>query len=229
MDSASAAPARHKVLNVFIAISSLWLSFGSAACDSGPPPRAWPAPTVVAALTPSALSSRTDQYSDAPVEGGRHLRERAGEFHFAGPQPCHLAEQRGLHLIRGIVAGVDRAEQELAQIGGDDGGAVVAHQHHRMVTERPGERAALLRLDHQHVGVAELVGLVPERRLRSHRRAEMEHGDQINAGDAERHDGGRMMVDHRVHVGPRLVNATVDHALGIEGHRRRADRLRSRA
>ena len=66
MDSTSAAPATHNVLNVFIAISSLWLSCVSAASrlDALGAARLAGA-AVFAALTPSALSSRTDQYSDA--------------------------------------------------------------------------------------------------------------------------------------------------------------------
>ena len=41
-----------------------------------------------------------------------------------------------------------------------------------MLAERARERAPLLRLDHQQVGVAELVALIPERHVLAHRRAE---------------------------------------------------------
>jgi len=44
------------------------------------------------------------------------------------------------------------------------------------------ERGALLRLDHQHIGVAEFVVLVPVRRLVAADRAEVEDRQVVGAG-----------------------------------------------
>ena len=69
---------------------------------------------------------------------------------------------------------IDR-ETNSFQSAADDGRAVAVHQHRRIFAERPRQRAALLRLDDQKIGVAELVMLIPERRILAHRGAEMEH------------------------------------------------------
>ena len=94
-----------------------------------------------------------------------------------------------------------------------------------MRAERARERTPLLRLDHQHIGVAELVALVPERHGLPTGGAEVEHGHDGNAGDAERHHGRRMVMAHRRHIETRLIDAAVDHPLGIELDGRRHDRL----
>ena len=60
---------------------------------------------------------------------------------------------------------------------------------------------------------------------RPHRGAEVEHGHERHAGNRERHDRGRMMMTHRVHVRPRLENLAVDDALRIGPRHRRHDRI----
>ena len=52
-----------------------------------------------------------------------------------------------------------------------------------------------------------------------HAARHVEHRHEGNAGDAERHHRGRVVMADRHDVGPRLVDAAVDHALGIEPHR----------
>src|SRR6266436_4374875 len=46
------------------------------------------------------------------------------------------------------------------------------------------------------------------------------------AADAEWHHGSRMVMADRDHIGPRLVNLAMDHALGIELHDWRYNGLR---
>ena len=128
-------------------------------------------------------------------------------------------------LMLGVLRRIDRAEHELAQIAADHRRAVAAHHHDRMAAERARERGALLGLHHQQVGVAELVAAVPERRVPTHRGAEMEHRHERHAGDRERHDRGRMVVAHGIHVGARLEDLAMDHALGIRTRHRRHDRV----
>ena len=57
------------------------------------------------------------------------------------------------------------AEYQLADARPGHRCAVAAHQHHPVRSERAGERGAFLRLDHQHVGIAELIALIPERHV----------------------------------------------------------------
>src|SRR5262249_26625783 len=74
----------------------------------------------------------------------------------------------------------------------------------------------LLRLYHQKIGVAELVMLIPERRLFPHRGAQVKDRHDRLAGNAERHDHGRMMMAYRDDVAPRLINGAVNDAFGIK-------------
>ena len=157
--------------------------------------------------------------------GVRPLIERLRHGDLARRQRPDMAEPLGLAQVARIVAGIDRAENQLAQAAGDHRCAMTTHQHHGMAAERAGERGAFLRLDHQQVGVAEIVAAVPERRHRAHGGAEMKHRDHRVAADAERHDGGGVMVADGEHVGPCLVDLAVDDALGIELHGRRLHRL----
>src|SRR5262249_28635406 len=70
--------------------------------------------------------------------------------------------------------------------------------------------------DHQKIGVAELVMLIPERRLFPHRGAQVKDRHDRLAGNAERHDHGRMMMAYRDDVAPRLINGAVNDAFGIK-------------
>src|SRR5262249_15400422 len=80
----------------------------------------------------------------------------------------------------------------------------------------PGRASPLLRLYHQKIGVAELVMLIPERRLFPHRGAQVKDRYDRLAGNAERHDHGRMMMAYRDDVAPRLINGAVNDAFGIK-------------
>src|SRR6185437_11898361 len=84
-----------------------------------------------------------------------------------------------------------------------------------MLPESTGERGALLRLDHEHVGITELVALVPKWRANAAHRAEMKNRHVIRACCKQRHESRTMVMTHRVHLRPRLVNLSVDHPLGI--------------
>src|SRR5208283_2136071 len=106
------------------------------------------------------------------------------------------------------------------------GRAMAIHQHRRMLPERSRQRMALLLLHDQKVRVAELVMLVPERRLLAHRRAEMKDRQDRFAGNAERHDRRRVMMADRHDVLARLIDAAVDDALGVEMHLGRLHRAR---
>src|SRR6185437_16576227 len=84
-----------------------------------------------------------------------------------------------------------------------------------MLSESTRERGALLRLDHEHVGVTEFVALVPKWRANAAHRAEVKNRHVIRARRKQRHEGRTMVMTHRVHLRPRLVNFSVDHPLGI--------------
>ena len=100
------------------------------------------------------------------------------------------------------------------------------HQHGRVGPKRTRERAALLRLDHQQIGVPELVVLVPERHGLAHGGAEMKDRHDGNASDRERQHRRGMMMAHRRYLGPRRKDATVNDPLGKELDGRRGGRLR---
>ena len=85
-----------------------------------------------------------------------------------------------------------------------------------MLPKRPGERASLLLLYHQKIGVAELIILVPKQRLFPHSGSEMEDRHDWLAGDAERHHRRSMMMTYGDHVAPCLIDAAMDDALGIQ-------------
>jgi hypothetical protein len=94
-----------------------------------------------------------------------------------------------------------------------------------MRAERAGERTAFLGFDHEHVGVAELIALVPERHRLSAGSAQVKNRNDRNARHAERHHRRRMMVADGHHIRSRLVDAAMDDTLRIELHRWRLDRL----
>ena len=130
----------------------------------------------------------------------------------------------GLALQLRAVATEHGAERHFAQIGARDGGAVAAHQHHPMRPQRARQRRAFLRFDHQHVGVAELVPLIPERHV-THRGREVENRHHLLSRDGEGQNGVGVMMHDRIDLGAGLVNLAVDHALTIEAEFGRPDRL----
>src|SRR6185437_5110235 len=79
-------------------------------------------------------------------------------------------------------------------------------------------------LDHQHVGVAELIALIPELHL-AHDRAEMKYRDDLLPGNCVRQHRMGMMMDHRMDVGPRLVDFAVNHFFAVQPEFGRAHRL----
>src|SRR5215470_13388136 len=165
-----------------------------------------------------------------PVFPGPALRsgklvDRLRHFDLARRQQREIAEPLGLAQVTGIVAGIDGAENQLAQARADHGCAMASHQHHGMFAERAGERGAFGRFHHQQIGVAEFIATIPERRKRPHGGAEMKHRHDRIAADAEWHHGRRMMMAHRSHVRPRFENLAMDDALGIELCGRRLDGL----
>src|ERR1700683_4829354 len=89
-----------------------------------------------------------------------------------------------------------------------------------MSAQRVRERAALLRLHDQKIGIAELVMLIPERHLLAHGCAEMKDRNDRHTRDGKRHDRGRMVMTDGHDIGARLIDATVNHALGVEMHLR---------
>ncbi len=91
--------------------------------------------------------------------------------------------------------------------------------------ERFRQRPPLLRLHHQEISVAELLVLIPERHVLAGRSAKVKHRHNRLAGDGERHHRRRVVMAHRHHVGPRLINAAVNDPLGIELHFGQAQRL----
>ena len=135
------------------------------------------------------------------------------------------AEHERAQLMLGVLAHEDRARHQFLQsAAADDGGAVAVHQHRRMRSERARQRVALLLLDDQKVRVAELVVLVPKRRMLAHRRAEMEHRQDRLAGDGERHDRRRMVMANRHDIAARLIDAAMNDALGVKMRVRRLHR-----
>src|SRR5262249_18409759 len=124
-------------------------------------------------------------------------------------------DRHGAPLILRIARCVDRPEDAITNAGTGDGDAMSHHEHHPVLAESARERGTLLRLDHKHVGVAEFLTLVPERRTYAADRAEMEDRHIIRAGGKERHEGRTMVMAHRIHIGPRLVDFAVDHPFRI--------------
>ena len=148
-----------------------------------------------------------------------------GQLDLSRIQRLQLAEKRSAKLIIGVPAQINRAGDKFAQARADDGGAVALHQHHRIAAKRARERAALLRFDHEKIGVAELVVLIPERNFFSDCRAEMKHRHDPLAGYAEWHYRRGMMMAYRRHIAARLVNFAVNDALRIKPRIRRFHRL----
>src|SRR5674536_366937 len=90
-----------------------------------------------------------------------------------------------------------------------------AHQYDPVRPKRARERSAFLRLGHDQIGVAKFVTAVPERRLLADGGAEMIDRLELGAGNAEWQDRRRVVVAHRVHLRPRLVDFAVDDALAV--------------
>src|SRR5581483_9756574 len=109
-------------------------------------------------------------------------------------------------------AQINRTGDELPQGSADDGGAVALHQHHRIAPERARERAALLRFDHEKVGVAKFIILIPERHFFTNRSAEMEDRNDRLAGDAKRHHRRGVMMAYRGDIAARLVDLAMNNA-----------------
>ena len=73
------------------------------------------------------------------------------------------AERQRPHLILGVLAHEDRARDQLLQAAADHSGAVAVHHDRGVPAECARQRMALLRLDDQKIGIAELIMLIPER------------------------------------------------------------------
>src|SRR5664280_1599344 len=140
----------------------------------------------------------------------------AGHLGFARRQRGDgAADRQSTHMVFGVAGRIDRAEYAVLHAGAGDGDTVALHQHHPVAAERAGERGPLLRLDHQHIGVAEFVVLIPVRRLDAADRAEMEDRHIVGADGEQRHEGRAMVVAHRHDFRPRFVDFAVDYPLGI--------------
>src|SRR5436305_1966630 len=106
-----------------------------------------------------------------------------------------------LQLILRVLAHEDRSRDKLAHIGAHNRRTVVRHQDSWMFCKRTRKRAALLRFDHQQIGVSEFVPLVPEWNVLAGCRSEMKHRNDRHAGDAERQHRWGMMMTNRDDVG----------------------------
>jgi len=109
------------------------------------------------------------------------------------------------------------AERGVADVAAHHRGAVAAHQGGRTLGHRLRKIAAHGHVGHQKRGVAEMVVGVPNRHLVADRRAHVENRLDFQAGRAERNHALAVVVDHRHHLGPRLVERAVDEAFEI-GH-----------
>ena len=140
------------------------------------------------------------------------------EFHL-------LAHRLGLHLQLGVQLQIDRGVDGAAHIGPDHDAAVAAHQAGAALAELLRKIAALVHGADQQVGVAELGVLVPDRHLVADGGAHVHQRPHLVPGDAVGNDARAVIVDHRHHVGPRLIGAAVDRALGVEVLALGVDRL----
>src|SRR5579875_1368866 len=202
--------------------------------DAGRPSPKWSAPrpfglaparaggTASAPRAPPGDGRRSARLGDpqgpvfpGTVETGGLLADAACKLGLARRQGADAADGERAYLVFGIACREHRAEDAVAQAGAGDGDAMPLHEHQEALPEGARERRTLLRLDHQHVGVAELVALVPERRPNAAHRAEMEDRHIVGAGGKQRHEGGAVMMAHRHDVGTRLVDLAMDDALGI--------------
>src|SRR6185312_16873554 len=118
---------------------------------------------------------RARQPGRAGADLGRQLR-------FAARERGDGAERHRARLEIGVARREDRAEDAVLDAGADRGDAVPAHEDDTVAAERTREGGTLFRLDHQHVGVAEFVVLVPVRRADAADCAEMEDRHVIGAG-----------------------------------------------
>jgi len=91
----------------------------------------------------------------------------------------------GLQLEAGVLAHGRRTRDQLAHVASHDRGAMVGHQTAGMLAERRRASERPPRLDHQQVGVAELVALVPDG-MSSPTAARGETRHDRHAGDDER-------------------------------------------
>src|SRR5579864_5170556 len=79
---------------------------------------------------------------------------------------------------------------------------------------------------HEQIGVAEFRADIPDWNLGAHRRGGMKNGSQTRVlADAEGDDLVRMIVNHRMHVGPRLIDSAMDRALDIDRSAALVDRI----
>src|SRR6202521_835683 len=125
-----------------------------------------------------------------PRDGTRPQIIGAGALALGSGQRFDMAERVRAQLLLGVAADIDGAEHELVQRGPSDRGAVSAHQHDPVGSERARQGCAFLGLDHQQIGVAEIVTLVPERRLWADGAAQVIDRKELGAGNAERQDRG---------------------------------------
>src|SRR5437660_223716 len=103
---------------------------------------------------------------------------------------------------------------------------MTAHQRHIVAAEAFGEVAALLDIGDEQVGVAEIVGDVPDRNLASDKASRMDYRLQrCGIGDPEGQSVLGMRVYYRHHIRPGLEDRRVNEALEIEGGARIAHRL----
>ena len=94
-----------------------------------------------------------------------------------------------------------------------------------MLAEAFGKVLALVHGANQQIGVAELLVLVPDRHLVTNAGAHVHDRSHLVAGDAIGDHARAVVVDDRHRIGPRLIGAAVDRALGVEVLALGVDRL----
>ena len=90
-----------------------------------------------------------------------------------------------------------------------------AHQHHPVRAKTLRQIAALLRIDHQHVGITELVADVPYRDTRAHVAGGVDHRLQHTVGDGEGQHFIGVAVHHGMDVRACFIDAAMNEALQI--------------
>src|SRR6266699_2168994 len=144
----------------------------------------------------------------------RFLRRQEGD---------RAADLDRLRLQAGIDLGIDRAEHGERQARPRHGHAVPAHQHDRAATQRLGQRFSELGVRDQHVGHAADLADLEHGHLRREKRGNVEHRLHRHLGGAEGNDSRGMRVDHRLHVGPGLVDLGMNETLQVAGAAARID------
>src|SRR5262249_48296251 len=163
-----------------------------------------------------------------PHEAGCLGTYLASELCFARRERGDIGGANGHcpYLIFGVARGKYRAEYAVANAGARDGHSMAHHQHHPMLAESACKRSALLRFDHQHIGVAEFIALVPERRANASDRPEVKNRHVIRTGGKQGHECRTMVVADRIHLRPGLVDFTMDHPFRVLADARIVQRLR---